>query len=58
MKLDLENANVFHLDLTVEQIRNSDEEAHEELEGKLDEAQGFVFSDEGSEAYLVIRVTK
>lgn len=58
MKINLEDDGVFYLELTVEQCRNFDEAVTQQIEEALDEPQGFVFSEQGTEAYLVIKVTQ
>jgi len=56
MKIDLEDRGVFHLELSVEEVRDSD--VTEKLETALDEAQAIVFMGELDVAYLVIEVRK
>jgi hypothetical protein len=59
MKLDLDSREVFEAEMTVEQIREmSGEGLPNDVFTKLDEAQGFVFTDEGPTSYLVIKITK
>ena len=63
-KLDLDNANVKEESLTVDEIRNSFDDANalselnDKLGGWLDEAQGDVFSGKHDTFYLVIEITK
>lgn len=56
--LNMEDRNVFHLDLSVEQCRDFNDDVAQAVEEALDEPQGFVFSGEGHVAWLLIRVTK
>lgn len=58
MKLDLEDRNVTQLELTVDECRNFDSEVATKVEEALDEPQAFVFTDEGTVAYLLITVRK
>jgi hypothetical protein len=60
--LDLSNSNVFEQSLTVDEIRDEDNEKMDALTIKLhewlDEAQAPVFTDEEKVTYLVIEITK
>lgn len=59
MKLNLDDRHVFEAVMTVAQARElTGGELPDDVDTALDEAQGFVFSDEGPEAYLVIKITK
>ena len=63
MKLDLDNRNVFELDMSVEAARKLldagiPDDLSDGLTGVFDEAQGFVFTNEGPEAFIVIKITK
>jgi hypothetical protein len=60
--LDLGNANVFEQSLTIDEIRDEDQNKMDALWIKvtqwLDEAQAPVFTGEHSVAYLVIEITQ
>lgn len=56
MKIDLEDRGVFHLELTIDEIRDGD--PSEKVETALDETQAFVHMGELDVAYLVIEVRK
>lgn len=58
MKLDLEAANVYTLNLTVTEARSMNENVVEKIEQELDEAQADVFTDRETESYLVIKIIK
>jgi ActR/RegA family two-component response regulator len=59
MKLNLEDDNVFQLDLTVAECRDFDPTVAEKIEEALDETQALIFgTDEGNVAFLVIKVTR
>lgn len=59
MKINLDDDHVSHHQMTVEQVRSFlDGNADDELETKLDEAQGPVFTGERDVSYLVIEIRK
>lgn len=64
MRLNLEDANVFQLDLTVDEAREydagdaEDGSVEERIGLALDEAQAPVFGGDASESFLVIRIVK
>jgi hypothetical protein len=70
MKIDIDDPNVFHLELNVEEARklldysdvNENDEDEEEIKDKvdtaLDNAQGAVYSGEHKHAFLVIEIIK
>lgn len=56
--LDLDNANVFEVEMTVEQVRALEVETTEDLDVALDNAQGHVFTGNDSAAWVVIKIVK
>lgn len=59
--LNLEDRNVFETEATVEQVRtmfDGEGKLPDEVETTFDNAQGFVHSGEGPEAFVVVRIKK
>lgn len=57
-KIDLDNADVHHVEATVDDIRNEAESLKDALDTAMDEAQGRVFTGESTVEYVVIEVRK
>jgi hypothetical protein len=59
-RLNLEDLNVAHLELTVTEARNGleDETVRTKIETALDETQAYVFGGDHPVAYLVIKITR
>jgi hypothetical protein len=58
MKLNMDDDNVEHVSMTVEQARDDELNLNDWLAEALDRAQAHVFGGEHEVAYLVIEITK